>query len=173
MLRSVVVGGAIIAGVAFLVPMMLEGRIEPSGSAGSQAPAAAKPPAPPPATGRGVRMEADGRGHFIGEFRLNGRAAEAMIDTGASAVAINRSTARRIGLSPANSDFIHPVSTANGTTHAAQVLINRIEIGGIAVRDVPALVLEDTALSGTLIGMSFLSKLRRYQVENGRLFLEQ
>jgi aspartyl protease family protein len=118
-------------------------------------------------------MEADGRGHFIGEFRLNGRAAEAMIDTGASAVAINRSTARRIGLSPANSDFIHPVSTANGTTHAAQVLINRIEIGGIAVRDVPALVLEDTALSGTLIGMSFLSKLRRYQVENGRLFLEQ
>lgn len=172
MLRTVIVGGAIVAGVAFLVPMMLEGRIEPGGFAGPQAPVAAERPAPAAVTGRAVRMETDGRGHFIGEFRLNGRAVEAMIDTGASVVAINRTTARRIGLTPANSDFIHPVSTANGTTHAAPALIDRIEIGGIAVRDVQAVVLDDAALSGTLIGMSFLGKLRRYQVENGRLLLE-
>ena len=46
-------------------------------------------------------------------------------------------------------------------------------VGGIVVRDVQAVVLDDRALSGTLVGMSFLKGLRRFQVENGRLLLEQ
>ena len=96
-----------------------------------------------------------------------------MIDTGASVVAMNRTTARRVGVSPANSEFIHPVNTANGTVNAASARLDRLEIGGIVVRDVQAVVLDDNALSGTLIGMSFLNSLRRYRVENARLFLEQ
>lgn len=125
------------------------------------------------ATGRRVRLEPDGRGHFIGDFRVNGRAVEAMIDTGASVVALNLSTARRIGVTVSPADFKQSVNTANGTIKAAPTTISRLEIGGIVVRDVQAVVLEDKALSGTLIGMSFLNGLRRYQVENGRLLLEQ
>ena len=49
--------------------------------------------------GRKVRMPADERGHFSGEFKLNGRSVDALIDTGATLVAINLSTARRIGIS--------------------------------------------------------------------------
>ena len=33
--------------------------------------------------------------------------------------------------------------------------------------------MDDTALSGTLIGMNFLSRLGRYQVENGTLLMVQ
>lgn len=51
-------------------------------------------------TGRKVQLDADGRGHFIGDFQLNGRTVTALIDTGATVVALNRSTARRIGISP-------------------------------------------------------------------------
>ncbi|MGB3390306.1 MAG: TIGR02281 family clan AA aspartic protease [Pseudaminobacter sp.] len=124
-------------------------------------------------TGRQVQLTADGRGHFVGDFRLNGRTVPAMIDTGASVVAINRSTARRIGISPAQADFIHEISTANGSTRGAAVTIDRLQIGRIDVAKVQAVVLDDNALGGTLIGMSFLRRLGKYQVENGKLLLEQ
>ena len=52
-----------------------------------------------------------------------------------------------------------------------QAVLNRIEIGGISVRDVQALVLPDKALSGTLIGMTFLSRLSSFRVEDGALHL--
>ncbi|MBL0935227.1 MAG: TIGR02281 family clan AA aspartic protease [Rhizobiaceae bacterium] len=125
------------------------------------------------ATSRRVRLEPDGRGHFIGDFRMNGRSVEAMIDTGASVVAINATTARRIGVTVSPADFRQSVNTANGTIKAAPATLSRLEIGGIVVRDVQAVVLDDKALSGTLIGMSFLNGLRRFQVEDGRLLLEQ
>ncbi len=176
MLRNVIVGGAFMAGMAVAVPFVLErnGQPQAGGSSSETAPALlSAAPSQPSAGGRRVQMEPDVRGHFIGEFRLNGRPVEAMIDTGASVVAINRTTARRVGISLANADFSQKVDTANGTVHAAAARIDRMEIGGIVARNVRAVVLDDSALSGTLIGMSFLGNLKRYQVENGRLLLEQ
>lgn len=125
------------------------------------------------AGGRRVRIEADERGHFRAEFRLNGRAVPAMVDTGATVVAINRSTARRIGLSFSATDFSVPVDTANGRTSAASATIGRLEIGRIELHDIPALVLDDEALAGALVGMSFLGRLRRLELEKGTLLLEQ
>ena len=52
-------------------------------------------------------------------------------------------------------------------------MLETVEIGRIRVRDVQAVVLEDQALSGTLVGMSFLSRLSGYKVEYGELVLEQ
>lgn len=123
--------------------------------------------------GRKVRIPANRYGHFRSTFELNGRPVEALIDTGATLVAINRSTARRIGLDLSLSDFEHVVNTANGETRAAAATIGSLQIGRIYVQDVQAAVLEDDALDTTLIGMTFLSRLSRYQVKNGELFLEQ
>lgn len=39
------------------------------------------------------------------------------------------------------------------------------------IENVGAMVLDDKALSGTLIGMSFLKGLASYKVEDGRLHL--
>lgn len=124
-------------------------------------------------TGRRVRMAMDAEGHFSGEFKLNGRRVEALVDTGATLVAINRSTARRIGLSLTPSDFKYEVNTANGVTKAAAAKIESLQIGRIFVTDVEAVVLEDRALSGALIGMSFLKQLKKFNVENQTLLLEQ
>jgi len=126
-----------------------------------------------PVSGRQVRIAADPRGHFTAGFRLNGRMLDAMIDTGAALVAINRSTAQRIGISLANADFRYAVNTANGKARAAGVVIDRLEIGRIDIGNVEAVVLEDSALDGILIGMSFLNRLSGYRVENGALVLEQ
>lgn len=110
-------------------------------------------------------------GHFSADFHINGRYVRGLIDTGATYVAINRTTARNLGLSLAQSDFKHQVRTANGFTSAALVTIDRIEVGSVSVDGVEAFVLEDQALSSTLIGMSFMSKLHSYRVSNNKLEL--
>lgn len=124
-------------------------------------------------SGRKVRLAADARGHFTADFKLNGRAVEAMIDTGATVVALNRSTARRIGIPLAQLDFNQKIDTANGFARAAFVTIDRLQIGRISVDKVQAVVLDDKALAGTLIGMNFLNRLGKYQVENGTLMMMQ
>ncbi|MER8665354.1 TIGR02281 family clan AA aspartic protease [Mesorhizobium sp. M1148] len=131
-----------------------------------------KPAAPLP-TGRKVLVAADERGHFTSAFKLNGRQVDGMIDTGATLVAINTSTARRIGISLNPSDFNQQVNTANGAIRAAVVNIDRLQIGKISVDNIQAVVLDDKALRTNLIGMSFLQRLAKYQVENGTLLLVQ
>jgi aspartyl protease family protein len=127
----------------------------------------------PALLGRKVRLPADTRGHFAAEFRLNGHDIPAMIDTGATVVAINVTTARRIGIVLTPSDFTSAVTTANGEAKAAAATIDAIQIGKIYIDKVPAVVLEDSALTGTLVGMSFLKRLSKYEVENGAMILQQ
>ena len=129
--------------------------------------------AEPALAGRKVRVAADERGHFQADFKLNGRSVHALIDTGATLVAINRSTAKSIGLSLPQSEFKYEVNTANGTARAATASIADLQIGRIVLHDVQALVLEDAALSNTLIGMSFLKRLSKYAVKDQALILEQ
>ena len=104
---------------------------------------------------------------------MNGVRVPILVDTGATSVAINRSTARRLGLNPRKKDFIHKASTANGTTNYAKVKIRNVRIGGIVFDDVDAFVLEDKALKTTLLGMSFLNRLTKFQMENGKFKMLQ
>lgn len=124
-------------------------------------------------SGRKVRLAMNQQGHFVTDFKLNGRRVNALVDTGATLVAINRSTARRIGLKLKTSDFIHDVRTANGTTKAASAMIKSVQIGRIHIKNVQAAILSDRALHGTLVGMSFLKRLKSFKVENQALLLQQ
>ena len=56
---------------------------------------------------------------------------------------------------------------------AARAKLRRIEIGGLYVDDVDALVLPDKALSENLLGLSYLSRLKRYEFAGSTLVLEQ
>lgn len=123
--------------------------------------------------GRKVRLTRNAAGHYAGEFRLNGRDVEALVDTGATFVAMDVSTARSIGIFPAPADFKYRVNTANGQTRAAAVTLDELQIGPIAVADVKALVLQDAALSATLVGMSFLNRLSSFRADGDTLVLEQ
>lgn len=124
-------------------------------------------------SGRRAHIEGDASGHFVTDFTFNGRKVRALVDTGATAVAMNMTTARRIGISLSPADFVHAVTTANGRAKAATARIERIEIGPIREKNVEAIVLEDSALSGTLIGMSFLRRLSKVEVVNDTLVLQE
>jgi aspartyl protease family protein len=130
-------------------------------------PAAA--PAPPP---RGVTVSRDRYGHFAVEGRVDGRRVEFMVDTGASVVSLRESDAFRLGLRVAPRDYTARVSTANGTAYAAPVMLRSVDIGGIVVRDVRALVHPDRALKVNLLGMSYLGRVR-FAHEHGRLVIER
>jgi aspartyl protease family protein len=172
---------SLLLAAAVAVPMLYESNPElfrwrtgsapePALVANAQAPGKTQPEA---LGGRKVRLTSDQRGHYAGTFKLNGRVVEGMVDTGATVVAINESTARRIGIVLKLADFIHEVQTANGKTRAAAAVIGDMQIGKVVVKDVPAAVLDDRALQTTLVGMSFLGKLTRFHVDNGGMVLEQ
>lgn len=136
-------------------------------------PAAAAPAVPAAVGAREVVVPAGPGGHFSTDLDVNGRNVRGLIDTGATVVALNESTARRIGLSLATLDYSISVSTANGVAKAASVTLKRIKVGSIAVDNVQAMVLPDAALSQTLVGMSFLNRLSSFAVEDGALRLRR
>ena len=122
---------------------------------------------------RSISIPRDFRGHFLADGRIEGQRIGFMIDTGASVVALNETSAARFGLRPSRGDYNATVSTANGTIKAARTRLAMVELGGLIVRDVDAMVLPDEALSENLLGLSFLSRLKRFEYANGRMVLEQ
>jgi aspartyl protease family protein len=122
---------------------------------------------------RSLSIPRDPRGHFLTEGRIDGQRIGFMVDTGASLIALNETSAARFGLRPSRGDYNATVSTANGTIKAARTRIAMVDIGGLVVRDVDAMVLPDEALSENLLGLSFLSKLKRFEYANGQMVLEQ
>lgn len=169
MLVRTVIFAAVVAAAATQIPSLIQRTERAPKTAAAEA---SKPRSVSIKSGVAV-LSADGRGHFNGTFRINGKPVGGLVDTGASLVALNESTARRLGFSANGLDFRHSVSTANGHTDAAHIVLDRVEIGGVRVNDVDAFVLRDKALSGTLVGMSFLKKLRAFQVEGKQLKLSQ
>jgi aspartyl protease family protein len=169
------------ASVATQAPKLLQDKIDEQPSAQRQQQAGAQVAALPdaeaerdnPLAGRTARVEQDGRGHFVARAKMNGRSMDVLVDTGATQVAINASTARRMGIRLEPADFKYKVRTANGTTHAAATMIDEIQIGRVIVRNVEASVLEDDALSSVLLGMSFLNKLKKFEIDRGTLVLRQ
>jgi aspartyl protease family protein len=96
-----------------------------------------------------------------------------MVDTGATVIALRKSDAARLGYHPTPRDYIYQVHTANGTVRVAGIKLDMVEVGGVMVRDVAASVSPDEALGENLLGLSFLSRLRRFEYRDGRLVLEE
>lgn len=136
-------------------------------------PAAQQAAQPDSYGGRTMMLDSDRNGHFRAQARVNGMQVDFVVDTGATLVTLRESAAAQVGIHPMPVDYTATVSTANGRIKAAPAKLDRIEIGDITVFDVPAMVLPDEALSQNLLGVSFLSKLRRYEYANGRMVLEQ
>ena len=145
---------------------------------GSNAMAVATKPAtaaPPPVQSGGYRtvtLTNNGRGSFEVEARVEGRSLDFVVDTGASSVALRETAAAKLGIHPAARDYTIRTQTANGVGKAAPVMLDRVEINGITVRDVRAIVVPDEALSTNLLGMTFLSRVK-WTHDRGRLVLEQ
>ena len=120
-----------------------------------------------------VELDADRYGHYRTALEVNGRRIDAMVDTGATMVALSHEDARRAGIMLGRKDYTHRVRTANGIAKVAPVTLTRVRLGDIIVRNVRGVVSEPGAMKGTLLGMSFLSRLSRFEIRSGRLILQE
>ncbi len=119
-----------------------------------------------------TEVDSSNGGHFITKANINGEDITVLVDTGATAVALSYEDAEAAGLKPHGLEYDVKVMTANGEGKAARVKLRYVMIDNVKVRDVDGLVLQEGAMKGTLLGMSFLSKLRSFTVEDGKLILK-
>jgi aspartyl protease family protein len=172
-MRNIMIFAAIMIGLGTFMAQVAD-KMTPTPAAAT--PSARMAVAPETVAQAGLRtlsIPRDARGHFATEGRIDGQRIAFMVDTGASVIALNESSAARFGLRPSRNDYRATVTTANGTVKAAPTRLAMVEIGELIVRDVDAMVLPDEALSENLLGLSFLSKLRRFEYANGKMVLEQ
>jgi aspartyl protease family protein len=120
---------------------------------------------------KAVRIRRRPEGHFLAEARVEGRTLTFLVDTGATTVVLRPADARALGFDPDRLRYTVPVHTANGTTYAASVRLGTLAVGPIRVRDVDALVAKPGALKDSLLGMSFLNRLRSYEFSGDVLTL--
>ena len=125
-----------------------------------------------PAAGSRIEISADLLGHFVVHPTLDGRRVRMLVDTGASLVVLSHEDAGLVGLRIQPGDYTRKIATANGVVAAAPVRFAEVKVGGIAVRGVDALVMPPGKLATSLLGMSFLKRLRGFEVAQGRLILK-
>ncbi|BBM01875.1 TIGR02281 family clan AA aspartic protease [Microbulbifer sp. GL-2] len=116
-----------------------------------------------------VRLSADSRGHYSTDAWVNGMRVPMMVDTGATNIAINYPTARRLGLNLSTARKV-PVATANGMTSAYLINLSSVTIGGIKLHNVAATVHSDDFPRVVLLGNSFLGRVDMEQ-QSGVLIL--
>lgn len=132
--------------------------------------AAEAEPVAAPAAGKAAQIAKAADGHYWAQAEVDGRWVKFLVDTGASAVALTGDDAKRLGIDVASLDYARPVMTANGATKAALVTLPHIAVGGARVDDVQALVVRD-GLPTSLLGMSFLGRLERFEATRTALIL--
>lgn len=120
---------------------------------------------------RAVRVRRRPDGHFIARAEVNGANLSMLVDTGASSVVLKPADADKAGINTRALTYTVPVQTANGTTYAAAVRLRSISVGAIRLTDVEALVAKPGTLRESLLGMTFLRRLRSYEFSGDFLTL--
>ena len=127
------------------------------------------------ASGSGDNLQVSvGRGfdnHFRVDATINGVELPVLVDTGASTVALDRDTARRVGIDVDGLSYDAQVRTANGVASAAMVRLDSVAVGPIERRNVTAMVTANDAIGVGLLGMSFLGQLASVEFRGDRLIL--
>ena len=118
-----------------------------------------------------VEIVRGGGGDFQVAAQINGTRVAMALDTGASAVVLTQEAAKAAGLPLEMLNYAVQVDTANGRTRAAAVTLDRLAVGGIVERAVPALIAQPGQLRVSLLGMSFLNRLESWEVRGDRLMM--
>jgi aspartyl protease family protein len=144
----------------------------PAIGASPSKPAEMQPPnAASAGQGQTVSIPADARGHYEVSLQAYGVRFPALVDTGASVVALPQSLAAKLGLFPAQSAFTASVTTANGSVKVAPVILRDLRLQGIELSNVEAVIIPDSSLQQVLLGMSFLRRLKSFSIRDNQLTL--
>ena len=102
-----------------------------------------------------VILKKNDYGHYIFTGLANGAEVDFLLDTGASSVVFTEQQARELGL---KKGLRHRVNTANGEISVYTTQIDRLQIGPIVLRNVPAEI-NPHMDTEALLGMTALGEL--------------
>jgi aspartyl protease family protein len=146
----------------------------------SAAPTAAPPvpqaPKPAPQTRSSwgqVELIPDALSQYRARVEINGARIDALVDTGASHVFLTAEDARLLNIDPPASAYTAQSQTANGVALSAPVRLREVRVGDIVVYDVQAFVAQPGKANISLLGMSFLKKLSKFQLADGKFVMKQ
>jgi aspartyl protease family protein len=97
-------------------------------------------------------------GMYLTPGTVNGYSVDFLVDTGASAIALNAATARRLGLEFYRGERVG-IRTASGQEVGYRVTLDEVQVDQIKLYNVAAVVLDGPEPSTALLGMSFLGQL--------------
>ena len=156
-----------------LAPVASSGSVAAGANGGGAYPAGSerRRPAgePSPLVVNSLTLQARNDGHVLVNAEVNGAPIQFLVDTGATWVSLTREDAARVGIS-GSLNYSIAMTTANGVGKAAPVTLRRVRIGELEVDGVQATVLQEEG-GISLLGQSFLNRLRSYEMRGGLLTL--
>lgn len=124
----------------------------------------------PNASGKRIVIPAGSGGHYLTQGQINGKAAQMLVDTGATVISIGVAEAVRLGLNYKNGQPVR-MATANGVTEGWRLRLASVKVGDVTLHDVDAVVTQGV-LPVVLLGNSFLSSFQMTQ-QNSQLILDR
>jgi aspartyl protease family protein len=109
-------------------------------------------------------------GHFYAEVTVDGGSALMLVDTGATTVALTGEDAEMMGISWNDSEIQPIAKGASGIVYGMPVTLGHVQLGDLEARDVSAIVVPE-GLDISLLGQSFLSKIKRVEMDQDRMVL--
>ncbi len=106
-----------------------------------------------------VQIWPDARGMYTILGSINGFPVRFLVDTGATAIAMNAAQARRLGIDYRVVGEPGLASTASGVVKSYGVMLDRVNVGDIQLRNVRAGVIDGNHPEMVLLGMTFLGRV--------------
>lgn len=116
-----------------------------------------------------VTLSRESDGHFYANVTIDGMSTRMLVDTGASVVALTAEDAAALGHYWIDDDLKPVAAGAGGAVNGMNISLDQVEVGGFVVEDVPAMILPDLGIS--LLGQSFLSKIKKVEIEDDSMVL--
>ena len=119
-----------------------------------------------------IIITASDDGHFYVNGKANGKHLRFMIDTGASEIMLSPRAASRIGINLNSLQFTQRYRTANGIGLGAPYRLKRFSIGSFEFAETKVSI-NKSEMSESLLGLSFLQRLKSYEFRGDKLYLRK
>ena len=120
--------------------------------------------------GTAIEVPRRASGHFHLTLDLNGVPVDFLVDTGATDIVLSQGDAERVGIALDDLAFVGRARTANGEVATAYTSIDNVTLGPIEHSNVSVSV-TNGEMPASLLGMSYLSRFNRLEIEGGVLRL--
>lgn len=109
-------------------------------------------------------------GHYYVTLSISGEPVRFVVDTGATDMVLARRDAMRLGIDPDALAYTGRARTANGLVRTARIALDDVALGSFVDNDVTAWINEGE-MDISLLGMGYLGRFERIEIERGRLVL--